>query len=59
MRFVVEEVGEPDEDGFFLVSMIDEACAGDPLAAGDELTSDEWFDFVDEHGLIYEPQPAG
>ncbi|SEO10667.1 hypothetical protein SAMN05216404_111105 [Nitrosospira multiformis] len=53
MRFVVEDViFAEDEEGFFLVQMIDEASAGDMTAMGDELDPDEWFTLVDQYGLV-------
>lgn len=53
MRFVVEDVTlDEDEEGFFLVQLIDEASADDMSATGDELDPDEWFALVDQYGLI-------
>ncbi len=53
MRFVVEDViFDEDEEGFFLVQLIDEASAGDPDAIGDELDPDEWFALVEQYGLV-------
>jgi hypothetical protein len=60
MRFVVEEVLVLDQedvavhDGFFLVTMIDEASANDLQAMRDELDSDEWRALVVKYGLIVE-----
>lgn len=51
MRIVVEDVTEPEADGFFIVSIIDEASAADPGAAGDELAPEEWFALVEQFGL--------
>jgi hypothetical protein len=51
MRFVVEEV-TIDDEGFFLVEMIDEPSANDMSAIGDELDPDEWFALVEQYGLI-------
>ncbi len=53
MRFVVEDVTlDEDEEGFFLVQLIDEASADDMSAMGDELDPDEWFGLVDQYGLV-------
>jgi hypothetical protein len=50
---VVEDViFDEDEEGFFLVQLIDEVSAGDMSAVGDELDPDEWIALVDQHGLI-------
>lgn len=59
MRLLVEDVTDADDEGFFLVSMLDEASASDPHAAGDELAANDWFDLVDEYGLVYEVQSVG
>lgn len=56
MRFVVEDVTlDEDEEGFFLVQMIDEATADDTSAMGDELDPDEWFQLVAQYGLVRSP----
>ena len=55
MRFIVEDVTVADADddaGFFLVSMIDEASADDMGAMGDELDPDQWFELVEQYGLV-------
>lgn len=55
MRLIVEDVTILDDDedeGFFLVSMIDEASADDANAAGDELDPEQWFALVDQYGLV-------
>ena len=53
MRFIVEDViFDEDEEGFFLVQMIDEASAGDMSAMGDELDPDKWFALVEQYGLM-------
>jgi hypothetical protein len=55
MCFLVEEVSIADEEeseGFFLVSMVDEASASDMSAARDELDPDEWFALVEQYGLV-------
>ena len=56
MRLVVEDVTILDDgegEGFFLVSMIDEASSGGGDAAGDELDPEQWFALVDQYGLVY------
>ncbi len=56
MRFTVEDVSVVDDgenNGFFLVSMIDEASTDDMSAGGNELDPDEWFALVDLYGLIH------
>jgi hypothetical protein len=59
MRFIVEDVAVADADdddgagaGFFLVSMIDEASADDMGAMGNELDPDQWFELVEQYGLV-------
>lgn len=55
MRFIIEDVTILDDEenqGFFLVSMIDEASAGDLGALRDELDPDEWFALVNKYGLV-------
>ncbi|SEK88644.1 hypothetical protein [Nitrosovibrio tenuis] len=53
MRFVVEDViFDEDEEGFFLVQLIDKASADDMSVMGDELDPDEWFALVDQYGLV-------
>lgn len=53
MRFVVEDVTlDEDEEGFFLVQLIDEASADDMSAMGDELDPDERFALVEQYGLM-------
>lgn len=56
MRLIVEDVTILDDDeedeGFFLVSMIDETSAGDSSAAGDELDPEQWFALEDRYGLV-------
>lgn len=53
MRFVVEDVTlDEDEEGFFLVQLIDEASANDISAIRDELDTDEWFELADQYGLV-------
>ena len=50
---VVEDViFDEDEEGFFLVQLIDEASADDMGAMGDELDPDEWFALVEQYGLV-------
>ena len=41
-----------DEEGFFLVQMIEETSADDMSAMGDELDPDEWFSLVEQYGLV-------
>lgn len=56
MRLVVEDVtilDDGEDEGFFLVSMIDEASSGDGDGAGDELVPEQWFALVDQYGLVY------
>jgi hypothetical protein len=56
LRIIVENVTvleDEEDEGFFLVEMIDEASSGDFGAMGDELTPDQWFDLVEEYGLVY------
>jgi hypothetical protein len=58
MRFIVENVSVLDAEdndgyeGFFLVTMVDEASASDFQAIRDELDSDEWRELADKYGLI-------
>ena len=58
MRFIVEEVTvlSPEEnegeEGFFLVTVVDEASADDFQAMRDEFDADEWRNFVTQYGLI-------
>ena len=55
MAFLVEDVSISDDledEGFFLVSMIDEASTSDPEAMGDELNPDQWFELVEKYGLV-------
>ncbi|SEL00133.1 hypothetical protein [Nitrosovibrio tenuis] len=53
MRFVVEDVTlDEDEEGFFLVQVIDESSDDDTSALGDELDPEEWFTLVDRYGLV-------
>lgn len=55
MRLIVEDVTILDDDedeGFFLVLMIDETSAGDTSAAGDELDPEQWFALEDQYGLV-------
>jgi hypothetical protein len=55
MRLIVEDVtvlDDAENEGSFLVSMIDEASAGDGNAAGDELDPEQWFALVDQYGLV-------
>ncbi|HJV82441.1 hypothetical protein [Noviherbaspirillum sp.] len=55
-QFVVENVTvveDEDEGGvFFLVDLVDAADAADMSASGMELDTDEWFEMVDEYGLV-------
>lgn len=56
MRFVVEDVSianEEESEGFFLVSMVDEASASDMGAVRDELDPDQWFALVEQYGLVH------
>ncbi len=54
MRFIVEDVTVVDDAaGFFLVSMIDEASADDMGAMGDELDPEQWFELVEQYGLVH------
>lgn len=54
MRLLVEDVIILDEEdeGFFLVSTLDEASASDVNATGDELEPNQWFALVDKYGLV-------
>ena len=57
MRLLVEEVSvsvadDGENDGYFLVVMIDEASAREPEAMRDELWPDEWRSLVAEYGLV-------
>ena len=57
MRFIVENVSvveDVENPDFFLVSMIDEASAGEPSALGDELAER----FGVEHVWIDVPNPV-
>lgn len=54
LRLLVEDVSAPEPDGFFLVSVVPAAEAGDPLADAQEFTSDEWAALVESHGLTPE-----
>lgn len=54
MSFHIEHVSEVDEDGFYLVEIIDTASKGDPFAAGDELTSEEWLSMVATYSLEFQ-----
>lgn len=54
MRFIVEDVtiiDEEENEGFFVVSMIDETNANGMDATGDELDPDQWFALVAKYGL--------
>ncbi|NAZ72043.1 hypothetical protein [Vibrio toranzoniae] len=51
MSIFIERVSEVDDDGFYLVEIIDTASKGDSFAAGDELTSREWEQMVSTFGL--------
>lgn len=59
LRLIVEDVTvlddeeEKENEGFFLVHIIDETSSGDAYAMGDELDSDQWFDLVNQYGLVY------
>jgi hypothetical protein len=60
-RFFIEDIfdaededGAEGEDGFFLVTIVEEANKGDMSAMALELDPDEWRSFVDEHGLVGE-----
>lgn len=56
LRIIVENVTvleDEEDEGFFLVEMIDEASSEDFSAMGHELTPDEWFDLVEQYGLVY------
>ena len=57
MRLLVEDVSvleDSQSDGFFLVSLIDEASADNDNAAGDDLNPEQWFELVDRYGLTRE-----
>lgn len=55
MEVFVSEVTEPDEDGFFLVTMSTENDIGWPDAIETELVSDDWFEFALKFALIPSP----
>ena len=55
MRLIVEDVtviDEGEDEGFFLVSMIDAPSSSDCGACGDELDPDQWFELVERYGLV-------
>lgn len=55
MRLLVDEVtvlDDEENEGFFLVSMIDEASTDNADAIGDELEPEQWFQLVDQYGLV-------
>ena len=51
MSFYIENVSDTDEDGFYLVEVIDTASKDDESSFGDELTSDEWLGMVSTFNL--------
>lgn len=58
MRLLVEDVTVLDpedndgEEGFFLVTMVDEPSAHDMQAMRDELDPDQWQGLVQQYGLV-------
>lgn len=50
MSVYVESVDNVDDD-FCLINIIDADSKDDPLAAGDQLTLEEWHELVQSHDL--------
>lgn len=60
MSIYIEGISDVDDDGFFLVDIIDSASKNDPYACSEQLTSSEWFSMVDSYSfqLIVKPDSA-